>query len=267
MESRVVLSLEARQQELVTLQEIRRVARVSPGYARKIAHDLVRKGWLQRARPGEYVLNPARNGPDAIPDSDPLPVGRHLSTPYYFGFATAAELLGFLPQVGRVYFLATPGPSKRVVRGSTVYRLIHARGGAIWGTRTLRRRGQQLVVSDPEHTVLDSLDRPRLSGGLPGVARILFAAKPRMDWRRLDRYVRRLGNRSLARRLGYLVEQIRPDVRAPEHTVRAWLPRAADPYVPLGPLSQHGRRGRHDARWRVIENVDRDHLLGEIRHR
>ena len=49
-EARVVLDLEWRECETVTLAEIRAALDASEGYARKFAHGLVRKGWFERLR-------------------------------------------------------------------------------------------------------------------------------------------------------------------------------------------------------------------------
>ena len=57
-EAKVILALEAEGREIVSLTEIRKRTGASPGFARKLAHELVRKGWLQRVRQGTYLLEP-----------------------------------------------------------------------------------------------------------------------------------------------------------------------------------------------------------------
>ena len=264
-EARVVLGLESRGEDRITLDELRRSARVSDGFARKLAHNLVQKGWLQRIRPGTYLLNPSQRGPDAIPDTDPFRVGALLAAPYYFGYATAAELLGLLPQAGRVYYVVAPVRSRRVRRGNAEFRLVHAPARAIWGTRSIERRGVALVVSDPERTVLDAVSRPELAGGIPGVARILFAAKPELNWDRMVRYLARAHRPSLAHRIGFLASRVRPDFPIPPAVVRAFLPKGTESYAPLGPPKPYGRRGRYDREWRILDNVGSRRLLEEVR--
>ncbi len=266
-EARVILSLEADRQEVVTLAGIQDRAAVSPGFARKLAHDLVRRGWLQRLRRGKYLLNPSRHGPDAIPDSDPLRVGSHLVEPYYFGYATAAELLGLFPQASGVYYLVTTQRFRSPQGASAPFRVVRVEESRMFGTRTMVRRGETLVVSDPERTVLDCLDRPEFSGGVPGVAEIFALAKPHLDWRRFGSYLDRFGNRSLVLRAGFLAEKVRPSLRPPASWVRPRLARPTEPFVPLAPAATHGRRGSRDLRWHVIRNVSDDELFaeGEIR--
>jgi len=262
-EAKVVLSLEAEARDLVTLQEIRERADVSPGFARKLAHDLVRRGWLQRVRRGTYLLNPSRHGPDALPDLDPLRVGSRMLTPYYFGYATAAELEGLFPQASRVYYLVT---TSRWVPGKApggLFHVVRVNPTRFFGTQLLRRRGETLTVSNPERTVLDCLNRPEFSGGMAGVAQIFALAKPRIRWSRLGSYLERFGNRSLAQRAGYLAERVRPSIPPPESWVRPRLARPTDSFVPLGPPRLHGRRGPRDPRWHVIRNVPDAQLFAE----
>jgi len=262
-EAKVVLSLEADGRELVSLSDLMGRAGISREYARKLAHDLVRKEWLQRVHRGVYLLNPSRHGPAAVPDTDPFRIGRRLADPYYFGFATAAELWGLLPQIGRVYYVVSPGSGRSPPGGPVEFRMVHESPPRFFGTRRIRRRGESLVVSDLERTVLDCLDRPEFSGGLPGAVHVLASAKRKLDWARIERYVRRLGRRSLALRLGYLAERTRPDIRLPSAWVRRLRPRDADPFVPLGPPRVHGRTGPRDRRWHVIRNLSDAHLFGE----
>ena len=266
-EAKVVLSLEAEREELVTLDGIRQRAGVSPAFARKLAHDLVRRGWLERVRRGTYLLNPSRHGPEALPDTDPLRIGSRLLSPYYFGYATAAELHGLFPQASRVYYIVTTERFSGAGHAAAQFRVVRTGPTRLFGTQTMVRRGETLVVSDPERTVLDCLERPEFSGGMAGVAQIFALAKPRLNWPRFASYLRRVGYRSMALRAGFLSERVRPSVRPPASWVRALIPRAGEPYVPLAPPSTHGRRGPHDARWHIIRNVSDAQLFaeGEIR--
>ena len=263
VEARVVLSLEERGEEEVSLDSIQTLGHVRRGFARKLAHDLVVKGWLQRLGRGRYLLNPSSYGPEAGPESDPLRVGRHLVQPYYFGFATAAELWGFLLQPGRTYYVVTPTRSALHVVRPARFHLVHVAPRRFFGTAPLRRRGQDLVVSDPERTVLDCLDRPELTGGVGGAVQVFARAKPRLAWDRLGRHARRLGNRSLAQRVGYLAERVRASIRPPRAWAERLLPRPSDPWVPLGPPRTYGRAGPRDRRWHLVLNVPERELVAE----
>lgn len=262
-EARVILSLEEERKDEISLDAIERYGHVRRGFARKLAHDLVTKGWLQRVGRGRYLLNPGTYGPDAVPDTDPLRIGSRLVQPYYFGYATAAELWGFLLQPGRVYFLVTPTRTSVRVAHTAQFRVVRVSAPRFFGITQMERRGQTLHVSDPERTVLDCIDRPGLSGGVAGSVQILARAKRQLSWKRLGSYLEKWGNRSLARRVGFLAEVVRPSTPVPPSWVNHFLPGPEEPWSPLGPPQVYGRRGEHDPRWHLIRNVPDQVLFAE----
>jgi predicted transcriptional regulator of viral defense system len=263
-EARVVLSMEADGVEELTLEGIRRRAKISPGFARKLAAGMVRKGWLQRVGRGRYLLNPVRHGPDAIPDTDPLRLGSRLAAPYFFGFATAAELRGLLPQASRTYYIVTTRRvSVRWVHAARFHRVI-VRPERFFGYGPLTRRGESVQVSDPERTVLDCLQRPEFAGGLGGVVKVLESAGRELEWSRLDRYLRRFGSRSLGLRLGYLLDAPGSTARPPAGWLDRLRPEPHEPYVPLGAPREFGHRGVHDRRWHIVRNVAEGLLRAEV---
>lgn len=263
-EARVILSLEAEGKDEVSLDSIVARAGISRGFARKLAHDLVRKGWIQRVGAGRYLLNPSRHGPEAIPDTDPLRVGSHIVEPYYFGYASAAELWGFLHQAGRVYYVVSPRRTSVRLEHPAQFQLVRVPPERFFGIREIVRRGERLRVSDPERTVLDCVDRPELSGGMGGAAQILARAKPRLSWRRLSGYLRRMGNRSLTLRVGFLADRVRPSISPPRAWRDRWVARVDEPWVPLGPPAMFGRRGPRDRDWHIIGNVPDRVLFSEV---
>lgn len=264
LEARIVLSLEAEGKVDLTLGEIQRRARVSRGFARRLAHELVKKAWIQRVGRGRYLLNPSRHGPDTIPDTDPFRLGSRIASPYYFGYATAAELHGLLPQAGRVYYVVTPRRGSSHWPHAAQFRRVTVSRRRFFGVQQIERRGERICVSDLERTVLDCLERPELSGGPGGVVQVLRSAGVRLDWARLSRYIDRLGNRSLALRLGFLSEWIGPPVHPPREWIERIRARPGEPFVPLGGPKEFGRRGAHDGRWHVIRNLSEAVLRSEV---
>jgi len=262
-EARVILALEARRQDEVTLDEIEALAHVRRGFARKLAHGLVVKSWLRRVGRGRYLRTPTSYGPDAGPEADPLRIGRHLVRPYYFAYGTAAELWGLSLHPGRTYYLVTPSRTRASVSGAARFHMVRTDPARFFGFADLRRRGETLIVSDRERTVLDCLRRPEYAGGFAGAAQILARAKAKLAWGRLAAYAARLGGRSLQRRLGYLAETLRPSVAPPPAVLARLRPRPADAWVPLGPPRMYGRSGPRDQRWRLLLNVPERELFAE----
>ena len=104
------------------------------------------------------------------------------------------------------------------VRASSVrllghdYLLAHVpSAGLEWGIETVWRGEVRLCVADPARTVVDILDAPRLGGGIRHVAEILAAYLDDNDPATLIEYGDRLGNRTVFKRLGYLMEVLGQD--------------------------------------------------------
>ena len=71
-ESRIVLALTERGQREATRSEIMQLLGGSAKAADHVIESLRRKGWLERATWGEYLLIPPDQGPDVLGDSNLL---------------------------------------------------------------------------------------------------------------------------------------------------------------------------------------------------
>ena len=107
-ESRVVLTLAEHGEKEVERQEIIDMLGVSPQAADHVIRGLRRKGWLERASWGRYLLIPPEMGPDALGESNVLALASRIARPYYFGYGTAASHYGFTTQHRHVVRLVTP---------------------------------------------------------------------------------------------------------------------------------------------------------------
>lgn len=119
-------------------------------------------------------------------------------------------------------------------------------GGEAW-IETLDRAGLEVRVTSLERTMTDVLDRPSLAGGIEEVWRSLLAL-PALDPEALMDYVRTLGNRTLAARVGYFLE-----VRRDELAVPASVLEGLKPLLPSHPVYlDRALGGKLNSHWRLI---------------
>ncbi|MYG66308.1 MAG: hypothetical protein F4206_06215, partial [Gammaproteobacteria bacterium] len=83
-ESRVVLSMTEDGSKEIDRREIIDMLGVSPQAADHVIRSLRRKGWLERASWGRYLLVPPDMGPDALGESNVLALASRIAEPYYF---------------------------------------------------------------------------------------------------------------------------------------------------------------------------------------
>ena len=175
-------------------------------------------GWISRARQGLYVRVPLESNTADIPLEDAWIVAARLFAPGYIGGWTAAEYWDLTEQIFRtVVVLTIKRPRKRLltIKG-TDFMLRTISEKDLFGTEQVWRGQLKISVSDPTRTVLDMLADPKLGGGIRPTVDVLmnYLKSGRKDIERLIEYAERLGNGSVFKRLGFLLERYDPDRKA-----------------------------------------------------
>ena len=253
-EAKIVLELEWRSKNTVTLTELHAAFGTSEGYARYMAHRLAKKGWLERIRPGLYQFIPAARGCEGVADMNPLTVGALLVSPYFFSFGTACTHHGFTEQVfTEVYIACRKRRKAKTLRGKRfVFAFVSEHH--FFGFDQTAVLGQPVQMATPERTLLDAVHRPRYAGGIGEVSRIVGRAASRISWEKLLDLLRRWGGSALSQRLGFFLDlhqvELPPEVRS-----RLLALLSAGSKVHLGSRRQWGTSGRLRLPWNVVENV------------
>src|SRR6185295_15073949 len=229
-EAKVILDLEWRGQKIVTLAGLREALDASESYARFLAHRLVRKGWLERLRPGLFRLIPADRGREGVADANPLTAGAALVSPYFFSFGTACTHHGLTER--------------------------------FFGFKELTVLGEPVQMATVERALLDALDRPQHAGGLGEVSRIVARASTRVSWPGLLELARRWQVPAILQRLGFLLDLHQASV--PEEVRRKLLELTRQAgKIHLGPRVKWGNAGKLASPWKVVANVPRDVLISK----
>jgi predicted transcriptional regulator of viral defense system len=260
-ESRVVLALAEQNRREVGRPEIIKLLGVSPKAADNVIESLRRKGWLERASWGEYLVIPPDEGPDALGETNLLALASRIADPYYIGYGSAAAHYGLTTQHRRVIFVVTPGRVRERQVGEGRVRVVNPKPGKFFGFAPVDVFGFKVMMSDREKTAIDCIDRPALAGGVAEAASILAAARRRLDWPKAAEYLERMDSTALVRRFGWVMDHVKGDMPA---DVRERLLRLAarGPRTWMGPNPTTKVRGAigYDKTWRLFVNVPRDEL-------
>ena len=199
-ESRVVLALRERGQREVTRADIVKLLGASLKAADKVIGSLRRKGWLERAAWGEYLLVPPEQGPDALGDSNLLALASRIANPYYIGFSSAAAHYGLTTQHRNVIFLVTPEHLRARRVGEAQVRIVNSKPDKFFGFDAVDVLGYKVMISDREKTAIElhrpdartarrdgrsgpSSSRPRPAGALTGPKRpTIWSGSIRQLW-------------------------------------------------------------------------------------
>jgi predicted transcriptional regulator of viral defense system len=261
-EAKVILELEWRGQSTITLAELRRSLGASESYGRYLAHRLVRKGWLERLRPGLFQLVPADRGREGVADTNPLTAGSVLVDPYFYSFGTAFFHHGLTEQVfAEIYLACRRRRRPEVIRGKRyLFALVPER--RFFGFQEVAVLGDKVQMASAERAVLDAIDRPRYAGGIGEVSGIVARAAGRVSWKVMIQLLRRWESSALVQRLGFFLDLHQSGI---PQEVRGTLLGLLRPQskVHLGSRSKWGTAGKLIPAWNVVENVPRDLLVSQ----
>src|ERR1700722_20357403 len=173
VESRVMLALEWKGQRMVTADELRKLVGGSAGNARVVAHRLVKKGWLEPAKRGVFLVVPADRGPEGISDTNPLAVGAQLAPDAFYSFGTSCSFHHLTEQAFTTVYLACPKPQPVVTVRDTEYVFVAVPPERFFGFETVDALGAKVKMADIERSLLDAVSRPQFGGGIGEVSRIV----------------------------------------------------------------------------------------------
>ena len=253
-ESRVVLGMAEDGSKEIERKEIIDMLGVSPEAADHVIRSLRRKGWLERASWGRYLLIPPEMGPDALGESNVLALASRIAEPYYFGYGTAAMHYGFTTQHRQVIRLVTPVRARNRSVLDTEVRIVNPVPRKFFGFGPVDVLGYTVMMSDREKTAIDCIDRPDLAGGEGEAAAVLATACRRIDWHKAASYLERMSSKTLTRRFGWLAERagaaIPEDVRTHLQGLAKGTGRAY-----FGPRTPRPGAIGYQESWQLIANV------------
>lgn len=214
---RRVDELHRRFQGPFSVAESAELLRLDRTRTRRLLAHLASRGWLSRVRRDAYITVPLGAERPAEWREDPWVVAARVFTPGYLAGWSACEHWGLTEQIFRDVQVVTARRLRHRVQEIQGTRFLAktVSPDRLFGTKTVWRGQSQIEVSDPTRTVVDLLDDPALGGSIRHVTEIVatYFGEHRDD-HRLEGYAHRLGNRTVWKRLGYLLESLTID--APE---------------------------------------------------
>jgi len=240
---------ERERRKYVTTGDLRGVV---GGAATKVAMALVRKGALERLQRGLYLVRPFRSLLKPATSSAPMALSALLhAEPHYLGGLWAFTHHGLTTQlyVSVLDAFVTRRRPSRTIGGAKV--LFHVRPARFmeYGITKVNIEGVDVRVSDPERTLLDSLDHPKVVGGLRRAVQLFTHGLSSVEIEKVAEYAARGSRASTCQRVGVILER----THAPASVLRALKKRvrgtrSLTSMIP-GPRSGHVNRT-----WNVVEN-------------
>ena len=255
-----MLALAEREEREVGRKEIVSILGTSPEAADHVIRSLRRKGWLERASWGKYLLIPPEHGPDALGESNVLALASLIADPYYIGYGTAATYYGMTTQHRSVVWLVTPRHIRDRQLLNAEIRIVNPSKKKFFGYRPVSVLGFEVQMSDREKTAIDCVDRPDLSGGVGEAAYVIGRASRKIDWEKVLSYLMKMDSVALMRKVGWLADYIEAEVSA---EVRGRLldeARNRRSVAVLGPKEPEQDALGYQSEWKLSVNVSEREL-------
>lgn len=261
-EARLVLSLTEQGQEIISASEIIELLGSEPT-ARKVIHNLLRKGWLTRLVGGRYMLLPPSHGPENVGENNLLALASAAVEPSYVGWWAAASFHGLTTQRRRGASVAVLKQRDPVTIEGHQIRFVQVAERKFFGFAEFEIYGRTATISTVAKTLVDCVDRPALAGGPSEVARIAFGASRRCNIAEVIDDALRMRSQSLLQRLGFLADLVGWDMPPAERG------RLREAIVPSA-RSRFGRKDRRPedigyvADWGLLVHASSRDLLADV---
>jgi predicted transcriptional regulator of viral defense system len=208
LESTLLSSLSSRGETIFAIEDVMETLGVSYDYAKVIVNRLVHKSWLIRLARGKYLIVPLEAGVKSQYSEHGFVVASHLVEPYYIGYLSALNYHGLTEMVPRTIYVATTKRRKDRVILHRRFHFVTLSEEKIFGTVEVTISGTKIRISDPEKTIVDCLDHPEYCNGIEEIAESLFFEHEELDIEKILDFGKRIGNRTVLKRLGYLMEKL-----------------------------------------------------------
>ena len=251
-EAFLVKSLAEERKAIFTIEDASRL--VGSG-AKKIVHRLAIKKWVLPLKRGLYAMVPLDvgvKGSDAFVVHN-FVVASMLAESYYIGYWSALNYHGLTDQIPRTTFIATTKARHSVHVLDAEYYFVKLTDRKFFGWQEIKIEDHRVHISDHEKTIADCLDHPEHCGGIDQIARAVYFSHEEINLKRVVEYAQRMGNRTIIKRLGYVLEETGLFSNY-EKLFEGYKPSTGFPR--LDPLSP--KTGKHNSKWNLLINYRLD---------
>ncbi len=248
---------------IIGYDEIIAVARTTYQNARKIAERLCKKKWLIRIASGRYLIAPLEAGIHSKYTLPGLVIASALAAkrPYYIAYSTALNYYGYTEQFPFTVHVATTSRIPRTVVHGGRYKFFTISKTKFFGIKKRFIANETFAISDKDKTIADALDHPEYCGGMDEVAKCLWNAKDEISLETIISYAKRMQNRTIIKRLGYLADLL--EIEIPSSTYNRMRDLISSGYSLLSP--SFSKRGSYNSKWNLLINATPDIILAEAK--
>ena len=258
-ETILLSTLSAKQQNIITINDIEKELDTTYQNARKIASRLNKKGWLDRIESGKYLIIPLDAGEESIYTEHEFIIASNLVQEYYIAFLSALNFHQMTEQTPFTVFSATKTKKESKTIHSIPYHFVKLKDRKFFGFKEYAIESRSVNISDPEKTLVDCLDHLEYAGGIIQVVKGLRSHKNDLDLKKLVDYAIKIENGAVVKRLDFLLDSLNYDL--PDSLRKRLKNNYTDSYSLLD--NTRSNTGKYKNRWKLKININEEELLEE----
>jgi predicted transcriptional regulator of viral defense system len=220
----------------------------------KLLHDLTRNKWLFRLSRGKYFILPLEAGVKPKFTEHEFIITSNLISPSYISYWSALNYYGFTEQVSKTIFVATTKRKREMNLLGLKIKFVTINKNKFFGFKKILINNHPINIAEKEKVIVDCLDLPRNCGGIIEGIKAIDSAKEDLDFKKLEKYAKKMKNQAVINRLGYILELLR---------IKTGL-KPGTHYVFFDPLIK--KKISYNTQWKIIENIPKKELLSWREH-
>ena len=253
-------SIQSEGKTTFTRKEAMSILNIKASYLNNLLSGLEDKAWIKRLERGKYLIIPIEAGKTGSWSEHPYIIASCLVEPCAIAYWSALSHWDYTEQLINTTFVLTTQrkfETTKQILGQT-YKFICVPEKKFFGVTQIWIGNKKINITDREKTLVDCLDHPEYCGGIVESAKAVKTglSEKQVSIDKLLEYARRIGNRTVYKRLGYLLESLNlnlPDLEA------ECLKNISKGYSKLDP--SYPKKGRYISKWHIIENVGKSELM------
>lgn len=202
----------------ITSKNVAGFLNIPTSQARAFLSTWAANGWLYRVRQGVYTPIDITATSSNLSLIDPWIIANELFAPCYIGGWSAAEHWGLTEQIFESTLIMTSkhiNGKKQTADGLTFF-IKKLKTERMFGLKTVWKEQLKVQVSDPHKTIIDMLNDPSIGGGIRSVIDFFqqYLSSPHFNIDILFEYASRMNNKSIFKRLGFILSKVNPNATA-----------------------------------------------------
>jgi predicted transcriptional regulator of viral defense system len=218
---------------------------------------LERKGWIKRIERGKYIVIPLEAGETRSWSEDSYLIANALIQPAVISYWTAIRHWNWTEQIPNVVYVQTTVRKSRMSKNifGVQYEIVKVDSKKFFGFVPEWRKGNKLLITDREKTLIDCADKPYLAGSIEELRKAVVVGSKEISWSRLDDYIRNFPSGTVKKRLGFLMEELVAPLPAEARSIlNDWQSSLTQGMSPLLPGTN--TKGHYLRRWNLFVNTE-----------